>query len=85
MNEQNKPTVSNPVKAVVMWQDECKPDKKGWYAVNYCWCVRDGSFCGADYFDGEKWREALPVNQFAGVFESKSLAMSWVDHNDISF
>ncbi len=86
MTEQAKgQSVSNPVEAVVMWQDESKPKVKGWYAVSYCWDVMEGSFCGACYFDGLVWGESLPISKFAGVFNNKSSATSWVDHNDISF
>ena len=85
MNGENEVNVMNPAEHVVMWQDKCKPETKGWYAVNYCWDVMEGSFCGSCYFDGADWVESLPINKFSGPFQSKGRAMEWVDHNDISF
>jgi hypothetical protein len=85
MNDEKQPTVASPIEPVVMWQDNIKPQFKGWYAVNYCWDVVEGSCCGVDYFDGIKWVQNLPLGNIAGPFDIKQEAQKWCDENDISF
>jgi len=64
------------------WVYDDKPELPGWYAIMYCWDVREGIFVGADHYDGGAWREGLPVTGFAGRFPNKVLAEEWGERHD---
>lgn len=71
------------------WKDFETPDKRGWYAVNYCWDVREGSFCESIYFDGERFDYggciSLPCIMISKKrFRSKIGCDNWLEKNDIS-
>lgn len=71
---------------LIEWDsDSVIPSDSGWYAVHYCWDGNEGSFVGAARFDGNSWKESLPVIAFAGKFINESGALEWASNNDISF
>ena len=49
------------------------PEEPGWYVIEYSWSVREGSFYGAAYWDGE-WDSNLPITRNAGPFDSEDEA-----------
>jgi hypothetical protein len=71
------------------WTDDVTPNKKGWYGVNYCWDVQEGSFCSAFYFDGDNFLwggTPYPMmNISRKVFTNSDECDDWIEENDISF
>ena len=85
MSEVNVTSPSEHSERVVMWEDGEFPDNKGFYAINFCWEPREGSFCGSEYFDGRKWRTNYPVIKYAGPFKNERDAIVFSDKNDVSW
>ena len=71
------------------WTDDVTPKSKGWYGVNYCWDVMEGSFCSAFYFDGDDfvWGgiQYPMMNISREVFTNSDDCDDWIEDNDIGF
>jgi hypothetical protein len=64
------------------WPHECSPTEPGWYAIGFDFGENEGLHMGADYWDGDNWREMLPVCRYAGPFPDEATAKDWAYDND---
>ena len=67
------------------WVFNNKPEFEGWYAIMYCWDVREGTLVGADHWCTARkggWRDGYPVTAYHGPFIDKSEAEEWADMHD---
>ncbi len=67
------------------WIHNAKPNNAGYYTINYCWDIDEGSFCEVSYWNGNKWNDELPISKYAGPFENKELAESWLEKKRYKF
>lgn len=59
------------------------PTNPGWYAVSFCWDVREGLIPGAGQWDGAEWGSRAPIVCHAGPFENKEAALEWARAHDL--
>jgi len=59
------------------------PMMVGWYATIHSWDAEEGTFPGANYWDGEKWNERLPIFGWSPhPFDTEAAALAWAYEND---
>lgn len=63
--------------------DSKEPDKKGVYAVLFCWETSEGIFNGSAMWDGQEWSESWPISAFSiEPFEDSKDAEDWAKRNN---
>jgi hypothetical protein len=60
-------------------------DLPGYYATLYSWETYEGGWNEVNYWDGQNWKDRMPVIAFAGPFETEYKAHEWMCDNENDF
>ena len=67
-----------------LYEQEDAERAPGWYAIALCWDPEEGTFPGADYWDGNEWTEGGPIIATSpGTLASKFAADEWARYHDV--
>ena len=64
------------------WINGDKPDRRGFYAIQYSWSGGEGTFYSSRDYDHNLGFGRLPVFKYAGPFETEQEADDFADKAD---